>query len=119
MKTLTLAVLGALMALGTGCAANTAPAQSARMVASASRLVVEVEGKGTVDLDAVGGECGSRCRIDWDKIADPVLVAEAAPGWRFDHWDAPGEQRSELSDPRAPRTYRAVFRKLGADTAKR
>lgn len=112
-----LTLVATLTALTAGCAGTRAQAPETRMVASASRLVVEVDGKGTVDLGSTA--CAeARCAVEWDKVADPVLVADAAPGWRFERWEAPA-QADSMADPTQPRVYRAVFRRLGTEVAKR
>lgn len=110
-----LAALAVLSSLAAGCATTGAQAPESRLVGGASSMVVEVEGQGTVDVS--GTQCQGRCQIDWDKVAEPVLVADAAPGWRFDHWDA--SATDPMSDPSKPRVYRAVFRSTGTQIAKR
>jgi len=91
------------------------------MVASGSRLVVEVEGGGAVDLGPSRDACeaSAPCELRWDRVADPVLVAEARPGWRFDHWEAPNAiaANPSFSDPDQPRVYRAVFRRSEGQVA--
>lgn len=114
-----LAAFATLFSLSAGCA-TTQTASDARMVASATRLVVEVEGSGNVAVGAGASECAeARCEVAWEHVADPVLVAQAAPGWRFDHWEAPSTPSEALRDPTQPRVYRAVFRRAGTEIAKR
>jgi len=118
MTRLTLALLGTLMALTAGCATTTPRVAEPRLVASDSRLVLEVEGEGTVELG--GSACSeARCQLEWEKVADPVLTAEAAPGWRFERWEAPAGAPSSLDDPSQPRVYRAVFRRAEREVARR
>lgn len=125
MPNSSLAILCLVASLG-GCAATTGGAVSPRLVGEAGPLTIEVEGGGSVELVASEVACGAavgddRCDVDWERVADPVLVAHAEPGWRFDHWEAPRPAASapSFSDPRRPRLYRAVFRHAVRETAKR
>ena len=110
-KTAILGSLVLLLAHVAGCA-QSASQTPTRVVASGQRLVVEVSGDGAVVVGPEQTSCGrARCEIEWDRVADPVLVAQAAPGWKLDHWEIAGEEplNPTFTDPSGRRTYRAVF----------
>jgi hypothetical protein len=119
----TLGPLALFVALTAGCASTATQTPQPRMVASGTRLVVEVEGGGSVDLGPSENKCeaSAPCTLAWDRVAEPVLVAEARPGWRFDHWEEPGASADSPSftDPDQPHVYRAVFRRGPTQVAKR
>ncbi|MBK7579739.1 MAG: hypothetical protein IPI67_05960 [Myxococcales bacterium] len=119
----TLGIVTVFVAVTAGCATTTSQAPETRMVASGQQLWVEVEGGGAVDLGPSEERCDAiaRCQLRWDRVAEPVLVAEAKPGWRFDHWEAPGAaaESPSFGDPSQPRLYRAVFRRSVKEIAAR
>jgi hypothetical protein len=122
-KALLVLVVSVLGLGSVACAATPEPV-TPRMVASGQHLVIEVQGKGSVEVGP--GSCNdtpttTRCEVDWTRVSDPVLVAQAAPGWRFDRWESPSERVSgpSFDDPNARRTYRAVFVEAAPTSARR
>lgn len=83
------------------------------------RVQIVLVGAGTVrtasaELDCVGngrlqiGACGPTL-VAFDELHPPLLHAIAAPGWRFDHWEAQVRSPYGFMRPRIGPMPRAAF----------
>ena len=120
-----IAIVAASFGLG-GCATT---GVTGRVVLwDSPKAAVAVAGRGTVVGEGADLRCNADsraevCKVDSDGLNTPALVPQAAPGWRFDHWEiARGQsdlaKMAHVAEDARPDVYKAVFVPAEKQTAK-